>query len=93
MKLSERIQKHFDNYLDLYIDIDLDPDGDNEDGLIESVCKLEADSKMLKDLIEMLSNPEIKGFGYCYWNEKGEEFNGLTAREALEAAIKGWKDL
>ena len=105
MKLSERIQKHFSDYLDLYTDVDLAPDGDNEDGLISSVLKLESDSQMLDDLFEMLKTSNcyriVRSSDTTWCMDKVEPCGphttctvfpfGDSPREAIAAAIKEWK--
>ena len=100
MKLSERIQQHINDSMDLYIDVDLSPDGDNEDGLIESVQKLELDSLMLSDLMELfqfgavmqMHAEEIPAAKNYYFAMCGDLFVGTHPREAIALAIKNFKE-
>ena len=64
----------------------------------EYMDKLEVDSKLLEDLIEMLAyegkffHAEASGY-YVYYGDYGDEnkYTGSTPREAIAAAIKEWK--
>jgi len=66
----------------------------------EYMDKLEADSQMLNDLIEMLFDEDITGLHFGEFNktfylyddtEEKINSNGSTPREAISAAIKGYK--